>query len=108
MRPSSTSCFVAQPLGVEAIHEGLLQDHAGGLAVGDQPLCVGGIERQRLLAQHVLARVGRLHGPLGVEVVRQWVVDRVDVVGGEQVLVRAECVRDAELVGNAAGGRVVA
>ena len=54
------------------------------------------VMRQRLLAQDVLARLGRRDRPLGVEVVRQRDVDGVDVGVGEQRLVRAVGARDAQ------------
>ena len=53
-------------------------------------------ERDRLLAQHVLAVLGRLDRPGHVQVVRQRVVDGVDVGVGEQLFVRSVGLRDAQ------------
>jgi hypothetical protein len=58
-----------------------------GHAVLDHLRRLGGIERGRLLAQDVLSGIGRTRRPLLVEMVRERDVDRVDVVGGEQLLV---------------------
>ena len=76
-----------------------------GLGRLDHALRVGGGQRERLLAQDVLAGAGGGDRPLGVEVVRQRDVDGVDVRVGEERLVRAVGPRDAELVGDR-GGRV--
>jgi hypothetical protein len=72
------------PLGVEAVHERLHPHDAARGAVVDHGGRLGRVERRRLLAQDVLARVGRPRRPLGVEVVRERNVDRVDVRVGEQ------------------------
>ena len=61
----------------------------GSRAGVDHPLRLGGGQRQRLLAQDVLAGPGRGDRPLGVEVVGQRDVDGVDVRVGEERLVRA-------------------
>ena len=63
----------------------------------DHPFGVGGRQRQRLLAQDVLAGAGGGDRPLGVEVVRQRDVDGVHVRVGEQRLVRRRGRRDAQL-----------
>ena len=61
-------------------HVGLEQRATRGLGVVEQLGAVGGRHRERLLAQHVLAGVERAVDPLGVQVVGQRVVHRVDVV----------------------------
>ena len=56
----------------------------GALARGDHLPGLGRAHRQRLLAQHVLAGGGGPLRPLGVEVVGQRDVHRLDVGVGEQ------------------------
>ena len=51
-----------------------------------QPVATVAIERQRLLAQHVLAACDRVEGDVDVVVVRGADVDDVDVVGGRDLL----------------------
>jgi len=75
------------PLRMEAVHERLHPHDAALDAVLDRVARLVGGPRRRLLAEDVLARVRRALRPLGVQVVRQRDVDRVDVVGGEQLLV---------------------
>jgi len=87
------------PRGVEAVHESLHQPDASSGAGVDHLLRLSCVQRQRLLAQDVLAGPGRRDRPLGVEVVRQRDVDRVDLVVGQQVLVRAMRLRDPEPIG---------
>ncbi len=89
------------PLRVEAVHECLHPDDAAVDAVLDQ---VGGLRaraRGGLLAQDVLAGVGRALRPLGVQVVRQRDVDRIDVGCLDQLVVgaRADRLGDRTSVG---------
>ena len=51
-------------------------------------------ERQRLFAENVLARLDRLDGPFGVEVVRQRVIDDVDIRVRQQGFVGSESTLD--------------
>ena len=62
---------------------------------GDHLRGLGRAHGQRLLAQHVLAGGGGAPRPLGVEVVGQRDVHRLDVGVGEQLVVRAVGARDA-------------
>ena len=66
----------AQPLRVRARHERLADHDAGAVAHGEQLARLVGVEADRLLAQHVLAGLGRADRPRHVQVVRQRVVDR--------------------------------
>ncbi len=92
-RDESSTC---EPLRVPAHHERLGDLHAGSIACGEQlPRLVGG-QRDRLLAEHVLARVGGANGPGHVQVIRQRIVDRVDLGIGDQLVVRAVRARNAE------------
>jgi hypothetical protein len=54
-------------VGVEAALETHLEDDAGGCCECGRTLPAGQVDRQRLLAEHVLARVRRLLDHLGVE-----------------------------------------
>ena len=77
------------PRRVVAVHERLHQQHARPRAQASTiALRLGRGQRQRLLAQDVLAGPRRGDRPFGVEVVRQRDVDGVDVRVGEQRLVR--------------------
>ena len=58
-----------------------------GLGVVEQLLALRRRQSQRLLAQHVLARIEGAVAPLGVQVVGQRVVHGVDVVAGEHLVV---------------------
>ena len=70
-------------------------------------LGLGGVGRERLLAQDVLAGCDRLQRPLGVQPVRQRVVDRIDVRIADDVVVRCVHLRDLVLARELLGaGRV--
>ena len=80
-----------------AVHEGFEQEHvvvARGLDERHRLTHVGG---QRLLAENVLAGLGRLDAPLGMEMVGQGVVDHVHVRVGEQRRVAPVAPRHVEL-----------
>ena len=59
--------------------------------------------REGLLAQHMLARIRGFHHPLRVEVVGQRDVHGLDLPVGEQLLVGAVCLRDAQRAGSLLG-----
>ena len=87
------------PGRVVAVHEGLLEGDPGVRTRLDHvPGLLGG-HRQRLLAQDVLPRLGRVIRPLGVEIVRERDVDGIHIVRGEELLVRPIGVRDPEFIG---------
>ncbi len=86
--PSATSARMSASLRVVAVHEGLGQVDARPRRRVTHAIDVGGGQRQRLLAQDVLAGLSRLDGPLGVEMIRQRNVDGVDRRIGEQRFVR--------------------
>ena len=85
-----------QPLRVGADHERFLD--LGSRAIADREELARLIRRERdgLLAEHVLAALGRLDRPRHVQVIRQRIVDGVDAVVGEQLLVRPVGFRDAQ------------
>ena len=94
---------------MKAVHEGfhhfelaMSRGHAGQL------LGLGDRERNRLLAKHVLPGLERTDRPLHVEMVRQRIVDRVDVRVGEQILIRAVGLLDAQFCGDRLRPRHVA
>ncbi len=66
------------PLRVRPDHEGLLDLHARTVARRQQLSRFVGAQADRLLAENVLASLGRPDRPRDVELVRQRVVDRVD------------------------------
>jgi hypothetical protein len=70
---------------MEAVHERLHPHDTARRAVVDHGRRLGRVERRRLFAQDVLARICRARRPFGVEVVRERDVDRVDVRVGEQL-----------------------
>ena len=84
-----------EPLRVTANHERLADHDAVAIArVAQLPRLVGR-HRDGLLAQHVLSRVRRAHRPWNVQVIRQRIVDDVDVAIGDQLLVRPVSARNA-------------
>ena len=87
MRPALHQLARAQPLRMEAHHERLGDQHLAGRRAQLQRLGRG--QRDRLLAQHVLARGRGLQRQRHVQVVGQRVVDRLDLGIGEQGFVRS-------------------
>ena len=79
----------AQPLRMEAYHERLGDQSPGPLARGDELARLRCRQRDRLFAQHVLARLHRLDGPRHMQVVGQRVVDGLDLGIGQHFLVAA-------------------
>ena len=86
-------------LRMVAVHEGLHQHAPRRVGGGERRLGLGGAARVRLLHEHVLARLERVHRPLVVHPVRQADVDGLHVVVGEERLVRAVRALDAVLGG---------
>ena len=82
-------------------------DAAGGGRGVEEPARAGDVERERLLADDVLAGRQRGLGERQVQVVGRADVDDVDVVGAHELLGRGERAPDAELGGGllGAGGR---
>ncbi len=87
----------AQPLRMEAHHERLGDQRLADRRAKRRRL-VGG-QRDRLFAQHVLARGGGRERERHVQVIGQRVVDRLDLRIGEQRLVRAVGLGNAERIG---------
>jgi hypothetical protein len=86
-------------LGVVAVHQALDAAAAGRLGGVEAAGGVGGAGGERLLAEDVLARLQGLDRPLGVHGHRERDVDGVDLAGGQQLLVGAEAVAEAQLAG---------
>ena len=76
-----------QPARLHAHHRRLTDHHAGPIARGDQATRVGAGGGDGLFAQHMLPGVGGALGPGDVQVVRQRIVDRVNLGIGQQRLV---------------------
>jgi hypothetical protein len=87
--PAVHTSSPGQPLRVLAHHEGLLDELAGAVAHGDEGTRLFRAQRDRLLAEHVFARLRGLDRPGHVEVIRERVVDGVHVGVGQEILVRA-------------------
>ena len=68
-----------RPTRAERRHPRFREQHAGVLARFDHGCRVGGVDAERLLAQHVLARGGRGFYPTPMHAVRQWYVDGLHV-----------------------------
>ncbi len=98
----------ASPLRVMAHHESLGDEPSGLVARGDQHPRLFRVERDRLLAEHVLARLQRLDRPGHVQLVRQRIVDRLDLGVREQRLVGAVGAGDPEASGRLPRPRLVA
>ena len=98
----------ADPLGMGVHHEGLADFDAGAGLRLKQLAGFGGVERQRLLTEHVLAGFGGANGPGHVQVIRERVVDGLDFGIGQQFLVGAVGFRDAEIGGGLASSRQIA
>ena len=73
-----------------AKHHAIHKLHAAFLAGGDHLLKIRDARRTRLLHHDVLACLCRLHRPLGAEARGNRQVDRIDVVAGEERVVRPE------------------
>ena len=109
-RPAGDQLVDGVGLRVVPVHERLGDVDVGRRRGGGDAVDLVQGQRQRLLAEHVLAGLGGPHRPLGVQVVRQRNVDRVDVRVGEQRLVAGDAARNPplrrgrrRLVGVAAG-----
>src|ERR1039457_2828627 len=98
----------AQPLRMRAHHESFAHLHAGAGLRFEQLAGFGGVESQRLLAEHVLSGLGRAHRPGHVQVIGQRVVDRLDLRIGQQFLVGTVGFGNAEGGGRLLGLRQVA
>ena len=96
------------PPGRMAGHERLGHELAGAAPGVDQLLGLRGGQRDRLLAEHVLAGLHGADAPGHVQVVGQRVVDRLDVGIGQQGLVAPIGARDAELRRDTVGLGLVA
>src|SRR5665213_1780916 len=72
---------------LRAIRISFDQGHPVESCRGEHGSCLNGRCRQWFLAQHVLARFRCTNGPLGVQTVWQWIVNRIDIGVREQLLV---------------------
>ena len=77
-----------QPLRMRAHHERLAHLHARPVPRRDQFMNLGQVQRQRLFAQHVLARLRRSDRPRHMQMIGQRIVDGVDLRILQQILVR--------------------
>ena len=96
IRPDATSSRTATHDGCWRYMNASISSTPASRAGVDHRLRLARRQRQRLLAQHVLAGPRRGDRPLGVEVVRQRDVDGVDVGVREQRLVGPVRPRDAQ------------
>ena len=89
MRPVRDQLHSAHPLRVSLDHERLADDHARAVARRDQFARFGRVHADGLLAQHMLPCFGGADGPRHMQVIRQRIVDRVDIGVRQQFLVGA-------------------
>lgn len=82
-----------------AVHERFRQQHVRLPASRGHPLRLAGRQRNRLLAQHMLARLRRPDRPFHMKMIRKRNIDGVDARIGEQLLVAAVRLRNVELPG---------
>src|SRR5258708_37226372 len=83
---------------MEPVHGRLHRVFAGALRRGAHALGLRRIQRQRLLAEHVLARLERADGPRLVVAVDERDVDRVDLRVVEKRIVRGGRARSVESI----------
>ena len=81
---------------MKAHHERFRDEPARTIARRDERLGLFRVERDRLLAQHVLARLERADRPRHMQLVGQRIVDRLDLGVGQQVFVGSIGAGDAE------------
>jgi hypothetical protein len=77
-----------QPLRMRPDHERLGHQLVGSLLHFRQRPRLGGVHADRLFAEHVFACFERPDGPRHVQVIRQRIVDRLDLVVLQKRLVR--------------------
>ena len=87
------------PLRMVDDHEAFRDQHLVAVARGDHRRDVAGVERERLLHQHVLAGIGGADRPFGMLRGRQRDVDAVDLRRGQQRVAGAEGERRADAAG---------
>ena len=87
--PAASRRARARTTGWQAIHMASIRNSPRSRASANSSSAVGGVERQRLLAQHRLAGLERQPGVLEVQGVRRGDVHHVDVGVGDQLLVAA-------------------
>ena len=95
-------------LRMAAVHEGFHQEDAGALRGLDDGHRLRVVHRERLLAEDVLARLGRADRPFGVEAVRGGDVDDLHIGIREERVVRCVTPRDRELVAELVGALFIA
>ena len=88
-RRRPAACAARRTTGWQAVHIASMRNRSCSPASRDHLLGVGGVERERLLAEHVLAGLEAEPGVVEVEGVRRRDVDDVDVRVGDQLLVGA-------------------
>ncbi len=91
-----------------AHHEGFADLYLGLVARLDQIPDFAGIEANGFLAEHVLPRFGATDRPRHVQVIRQGIVDGVDVRIGQQRFVGAIGFRNPQFCGGLPSFRFVA
>ncbi len=91
------------PLWMRSHHEGLRDEHVRAVPRRDQLQRLPSVQRDRLLAEDVLAGVRGANGPRYVEMVGQGIVDRVHLRVCDELLVRAVRSRNAKSAGGCLG-----
>ena len=91
-----------------AVHEGFHQEHVVPHCGLDHTHGLGVVEADRLLAEDVLAGLGRLDRPFGVQGMGGGDVDRIYRGIGEQLFVRGVRPLQAKIAGEAIGALLAA
>ena len=66
------------------------------------------MKRNRFFAQYMFARLRRLQCPFHVLACRQWNIDTIHLVGLQQVVIGAECMRRTKTIGQITGACEIA
>ncbi len=87
----------AQPLRVRFYHERFAYLHTRAIARRQQCLRLRHVQAEWLLAQHMLPRLRCFDGPRHVQMIRQRVVNRLNLAVLKQLLVRSVGLRNSQL-----------
>ena len=88
------------PLGMVTYHERFGNDDACRVTCLNQLLCLGSIQGDRFFAKHMFASLRGLDRNWNVKVIRQRVIDRLNVGIGEQLVVASVSFLDSKSARN--------
>jgi hypothetical protein len=84
---------------MRADHESFADFNFGAGLNVEECMGLGDIEAERLFAEDVLPCFGSFDRPWDVKVIRQWIVDNVNLRVGEKIFIGAEDLFDSESAG---------